>query len=93
MSYKGPRMAVPPRKHRLSSEQRRALQFLASSPRGITEEVFMLAHGFSCDMLAGLVLAGLAAVVAEKMRAGGRTIRVVRMRITAAGREFLAADG
>jgi len=35
---------------------------LAASPRGLTK-VLMLADGFTRDMLAGLVLAGLATVV------------------------------
>lgn len=35
----------------------------------------MLAHGFHREMLAGLVLAGLAAVVTETMRAGGAMIQ------------------
>src|SRR5215467_4776450 len=85
-SYKALRMAMRPR-NRLSTEQRRALQLLASSPCGATEEVLVLAHGFSCDMLAGLVIAGLAALVTE--RADGQKVKVVRMRITEAGRMAL----
>ena len=42
----------------------------------------MLAHEFSRDMLAGLVLAGLATVVTETVRAGGPTIKLERVRIT-----------
>ncbi len=49
----------------------------------------MLAHEFSCDMLAGLVLAGLATVVTETIRAGGPTIKVERYRITDAGTQAL----
>jgi len=62
---------------------------LASSPRGTTEEVFVLAHGFSCDTLAELVLAGLTALVTETLRADGGKTKVVRMRITEAGRRAL----
>jgi len=62
---------------------------LASSPRGATEEVFVLAHGFSCDMVAGLVLAGLAALVTERLRADGPTINVELVMITDAGRRAL----
>jgi len=40
-------------------------------------------------MLAGLVLAGLAALVTETLRADDRKIKVVRMRITEAGRRAL----
>jgi hypothetical protein len=75
---------------RLSAEQRRALELLASSPQGAIDEVFVLAHGFSRDMLAGLVLAGLATVVTETIKAGsGRKTRVERLRITNAGRMAL----
>jgi hypothetical protein len=45
----------------------------------------MLAHGFKREMLAGLVLAGLATVVTETMRAGAATIKVERNRITGGG--------
>ena len=62
---------------------------LASSPRGATEEVLVLGHGFSRDMLAMLVLAGLAKVVSETVRAGGSTIKVERVSITDAGRKAL----
>jgi len=44
-------------------------------------------------MLAGLVLAGLATVTTDTMRAGATPIKVERYRITAAGRAALAADG
>ena len=81
-------MAVLPR-NRLSPEWRQALQMLASSPRGATEEVLVLGHGFSRDMLAMLVLAGLAKVVSETVRAGGSTIKVERYLITDDGRRAL----
>jgi hypothetical protein len=69
-----------------SREQRRALKKLADSPRGLTEH-FLLAHGFSAEMLSGLVLAKLATVVTEPMKAGrGVTIMVERICITDAGR-------
>ena len=40
--------------------------------RGTTEDL-MLANGFERDMLAGLVLAGLATVVTETMKLGAAT--------------------
>jgi hypothetical protein len=52
----------------------------------------VLAHGFDSDMIAGLVREGLATAKRESMKAGGKTIEVVRIRITAAGREALAAE-
>jgi len=57
-------MAAPPPKPRLSTDQRSALVILAASQRGLTK-VLMLADGFTRDMLAGLVLAGLATTVIE----------------------------
>jgi hypothetical protein len=51
----------------------------------------VLAHGFDSDMIAGLVHSGLAMARRENMKAGGRTIEVVRIRITGAGRDALAA--
>jgi hypothetical protein len=72
---------------RLSREQRRALKMLADAPRGVGEEVLVIAHGFSAEMLAGLVLAGLATVVTEtKTVHRGLTIDIERIRITAEGR-------
>ncbi len=76
-----------PQIRRLSSEWHRALQLLVSNPRGITEHMLVLGHGFSGDMLAMLVLAGLAAVVTETLRAGQGKIE--RMMITDAGKRAL----
>jgi hypothetical protein len=44
---------------RLSTDQRRALELLAESPRGCTESI-MRAHGFSFELLQGLMDDGLA---------------------------------
>ncbi len=78
---------------KLSRTHRRALKVLANAgPRGVTEAL-MLAHGFTADMLAGLVLVGLATAEPETNKACGRTIEVVRIRITAAGRDALADEG
>ena len=88
MSYKAPWIGGAPR-NRLSTEQRRALELLGSIPHGAVADLLVLAHEFSCDMLAGLVLAGLATVVTETIRAGGPTIKVERYRITDAGTRAL----
>jgi hypothetical protein len=77
---------LPP-KHRLSQEWRRALQLLASNPRGTTEDMLMVGHGLSADMLAMLVLAGLAKVVTETLRPGQH--KIGRMLITDAGKRAL----
>jgi len=63
---------------RLSAEQRRALEILADAGQHGATEATMFAHGFWQEMLAGLVLAGLATIVTEIIRAGGPTIRVER---------------
>src|SRR5260370_30554139 len=60
---------------RFSREQRRALEMLASAPRGISEQSLVVAHGFAAELLAELVLAGLATVVTETVRAGARRSR------------------
>jgi hypothetical protein len=85
-------MPSPPRKHRVSPEQREVLELLASDPQGATEELLVLVHGFDGDMISGLVRSGLATARRENMKAGGRAIEVVRIRITGAGRAVLAAQ-
>ena len=79
---------LPP-KHRLSQEWRRALQLLASNPRGTTEDMLVVGHGLSADMLAMLVLAGLAKVVTATLRAEGGTFAIERLHITDAGRRAI----
>ena len=77
------------RSPRLSTEQRRALQLLASSRYGvISEEQFIHGHGFSRRVLAELIRAGFA-TAEQKAMAADRTVEVVRLRITAAGRRAL----
>jgi hypothetical protein len=74
---------------RFSREQRRALKKLADTPRGLTEYLLM-ARGFSAEMVSDLVLAELATVVTEPMKARrGLTVRIERIRITDAGRRAL----
>lgn len=87
---------------RFTRERRRALKTLADAPRGLSEEVLVVAHGFSAEMLAGLVLDGLAMIVAEakggryeikkdqeRARPRGLTIELKRIRITNAGRRAI----
>jgi hypothetical protein len=74
---------------RFTREQRRALEMLAGTPRGLTEH-FLLGHGFSVEMLSNLVLANLAIVVTEPMTVHrAATLMVERIRITDAGRTWL----
>lgn len=78
-----------PRERYLTAERRRALQLLAGNPRGVAAELLVLAHECSRDVLAGLVLAGLATVVAETLNGDGPAIKIERVRITDAGRRAL----
>jgi hypothetical protein len=82
-------MAMIPRKRGIGPDQRRVLQLLARSTNGHTEAM-LLAHGFTTAMLTVLVRDGLATATPETVRAGKRPIRVVRVRITDAGRQALA---
>ena len=71
----------------LSPEWRRALEELANaSERGGATEAVLLARGFTAEMVASLVLSGLAEASVETLKVGGRGVEVVRMRITDAGR-------
>jgi hypothetical protein len=69
----------------LSTEQRQALELLASDPNGAGEDL----HGFDSDMIAGLVRCGFATANREIMKAGGKTIEFVRITITDAGRRAI----
>src|SRR5882672_7634002 len=70
-------LTVRPRKRRLGGEQRRALRLLACSPFGATEAI-MHVDGFTRQMVAKLVRAGLATAQTET----GKAIAVGRIRIT-----------
>jgi hypothetical protein len=80
------------RKRRLSPHPRRArelLELLAISPCGATEALLVRAHGFNSDMITDLVRSGLATAERETTKAGAMPAEVVRVRITAAGRQAL----
>jgi len=83
---------MPSRAQRERSDRRRALRLLADAPEGVIEAL-MLAHGFRVELLVDLCIAGLATAKPEHMRAGGRTMEVVRMRITETGRQALTGEG
>jgi hypothetical protein len=72
----------------MTPDERRALQRLAGVPRGVADTL-MLAHGFTHELIAGLVLAGLATVVTEVARIGAETIKVELVMITDAGRRAI----
>jgi len=78
----------PPRKRRLSLKARQALELLAVDQRGLAEAL-LLTYGFTRDLLAGLVHTGLATAQRQTVKASGKTIEVVRIRITEAGQRAL----
>ena len=78
---------------RISSEQQRALKLLASSRHGVSEQLLSRSLGFSSRVLASLVRRRLATREREVMKAGGKTVEMVRIRITAAGRRTIEGEG
>ena len=59
-------------------------------PARCREEMLVVVHGFSAQVVAGLVRAGLATVVTETKKAPrGLTITVERMRITDDGKKAI----
>jgi hypothetical protein len=70
-------------------QRRQALELLEASIDGCTEAI-MLAYGFKSELLVELVNAGLATASIERTVVAGRGVKVVRMRITAAGRRALS---
>jgi hypothetical protein len=80
------------RKRRLSPHPRRTaelLTLLGASPRGATEALLVRAYGFTSDMIAALVRAGLVAAERETVNAGAGPTGSVRLQITATGREAI----
>jgi len=73
----------------LSAEQRQALALLAGIPHGVSEDLLVFAHGFDGDMIAGLVRTGLATARRDTVNEDGRTIEIVRITITDAGRRAI----
>jgi hypothetical protein len=69
-------------------DENRALQRLADVPRGIAKTL-MLAYGFPDELIAGLVLNGLATVVPDIARIGKQTIEIELVMITEVGRKAI----
>jgi len=78
-------MVTPPEAPRLNPEQRRALEMLSRSKRSGCTMSLLAANGFTVVMVAGLVRDGLAAAQTESIKAPGRTVEIVRVKITGAG--------
>jgi hypothetical protein len=72
----------------MTHDEGRALQRLADVPRGIAKTL-MLAHGFTHELIAGLVLKGLATEVPDIARIGKQTIEIELVMITDAGRKAI----
>ena len=71
----------------MTPDQRRALAVLSRTPRGMTKAALIYGHGFTADLLAELVSDGFATATPGTVRAGGRPIEVIRIKITDAGRD------
>ena len=85
-------MGALPQKRSLGAEQCRALVVLAKAGRNGVTAAIMLANGFKTKTLAHLDREGLAtAMIAERVKDGGKTIEVIRFRITGAGRSALTS--
>jgi hypothetical protein len=70
-------------------EERRALVMVATAGHNGATSLLLAVRGFDANMIAGLINQGLATLTHEKVRAGGKTIEVGKVRITAAGRRAL----
>ena len=77
----------------LRAEHHRALTFLTTAAVNGATQSFLAAHGFSRAMISGMVNRGLVTLTLERTRAGDKVIEVRKVRITAAGRDALAAEG
>ena len=69
----------------------RALSLLAENPDGCTGPD-MLAHGFSIKLLNQLIRDGLVTARTKRVIRGERSIEIVHMKITDAGRQVLASS-
>jgi hypothetical protein len=82
-------MAVSPRNRGPGADRLRALEILAGSPQGCTEGA-LRAQGFTVSLLARIVRAELAVARPEIVKAGGRTLSMLRLTITDTGRRAIA---
>src|SRR5262249_37584078 len=73
----------------LSTEQRRALKFLADAGRDGCTGAMLLSHGFSIGRLDDLVWHGLATAHREVVKMGGRKANRPRIHVTESGRRAL----
>jgi hypothetical protein len=86
-------MVESPRQPSLSKEQYRALTLLARLPRGMYEDLLVVAHDLDRLTIASLVVDGLATAHRELVTTSGHaTIEVVRIRISDAGLRAIDDD-
>jgi hypothetical protein len=78
-----------PQEHRLSAEQRRALELLATAGLNGCTGAALFARGFTIDMVADLIRDGLATARRETLKVGKRKITVARVWIADAGQRAL----
>jgi hypothetical protein len=71
-------------KPKLSTDQRRALELLASHGNGCSEAT-MVAHGFSRALIAEIVLAGYAGATIDRAIVGGQVVEARHIKITGPG--------
>jgi hypothetical protein len=74
----------------LSPQWRRALEILANSGWSGATNTELKAQGFSNEMISSLVLSGRVAMIEAESGGDGRS-KILRMRITDAGRKELGA--
>jgi uncharacterized metal-binding protein len=83
---------APPRCNRMTAQDRGLtgdqISALAGCPDGCTEAA-LKANGFTIGLLGGLIRAGLATATPGMVKAGGRTLGVVRLAITEKGRTIV----
>jgi hypothetical protein len=89
MSYA---VTVSSQQRGLRAEQRRALAMLAAAGLHGCAGPILLGQGFRVGMLVDLVGEGLATARREPMKVGTRTITIVHIRITDAGRQALMTE-
>jgi hypothetical protein len=69
----------------LNAEHRRALAMLATAGLDGASQSLLSAHGFGASLVVGLVNLGLVTTMYERVRAGGMSIEVTKVRITDEG--------
>jgi hypothetical protein len=80
--------AASRQKLRLDTDARDALELLTAASTSCAEPL-LLVHRLKSEMLADLVHKGLAIAQSEPAQAAGRSVEVVRFKITDAGRRAL----